>query len=106
MSGLFRLIALAGGIGLTALIWWAVVEGDFGAAGDWLFNHPWGIVTLADLYLGFLFMAGVIALVERTWFGRIFWILPIFVLGNVWPALWLIVNAGKLVRTLRESSKN
>ncbi len=105
MTGIYRLIALVGGAGLSILIWWAIVAGDFGAAGDWLFSHPWGLVTLVDLYLGFLLFAGVIALVERTWYGRVLWIVPLFVLGNVWSALWLIFRAGRLVHALRDSPK-
>ena len=106
MSLLFRLVALVGGLILTALIWWAIETGNFGAAGDWLFNHPWGIVTLVDLYLGFVMFALVIGLVERSWPSRLFWILPIFVLGNVWSALWLILRAGRVVAAMRQAAKN
>ena len=106
MSGLVRIGALVGAAGLSGLIWWAITTGDFGAAGAWLFNHPWGIVTLVDLYLGFALMAVVIAMVERSWIARLFWIAPLFVLGNVWSALWMLLRFGRFIGALRENPKN
>ncbi|MFY0639229.1 hypothetical protein [Maricaulis maris] len=100
-SLLIRLAALVGTLGLTALIVWAVQAGDFGAAGDWLTHHPWGLVTLADLYFGFLIAAVFIAGIERDWRWAMVWILPLPLLGNVWAGLWLCLRAGRIWNTLR-----
>lgn len=75
----------------AVLIVWAVPAGDFAAAGAWLTSDPWGIVTLADLYFGFLLSAVVIAAFERRWVA-ILWIAPIPIIGNLWTALWFIVR--------------
>lgn len=83
---------------LTGLILFAVRAGDFGAAGDWLTGEPWGLVTLFDLYFGFVLAAIVIALAERRIMAATFWILPIFVLGNVWTALWFVVRGLHLLK--------
>ena len=83
---------------LTGLILFAVRAGDFGAAGDWLTGEPWGLVTLFDLYFGFVLAAIVIALAERRIVSAAFWILPIFVLGNVWTALWFVVRGLHLLK--------
>jgi len=77
--------------GLAGLIVWAVIAGDFRAAGAWLTADPWGIVTLADLYLGFFLSAVVIAAMERNWKAAL-WIAPIPVLGNLWTIVWFIVR--------------
>lgn len=83
---IFILAAALGG-----LIAWAVLVGNFTAAGQWLTSDPWGIVTLADLYFGFLLATVAIVALERRWMA-IFWIAPIPVLGNLWTAIWFIVR--------------
>ncbi len=100
MPSLPRLLLLTPTLVLTALIIWAVRAGDFGGAGDWLTGEPWGIVTLGDLYFGFALSALVIAATERRWLPALFWILPIFVLGNVWTGLWFILRWPELWRRL------
>lgn len=86
--------ALIGGLGLllTGLIFWAVFTGDFAAAGDFLFGKPWGIVSMVDLYLGFLLSAVVIFLAEPDKRIALIWLLPIFVLGNVVTAVWFVMR--------------
>lgn len=74
---------------LAGLIVRAMLTGDFQSAGAWLTGDPWGIVTLADLYLGFLLSAVVIAVMERGWRAAL-WIAPIPLLGNVWTVFWFI----------------
>lgn len=77
----------------------AVVGGDFRAAGAWLLSDPWGLVTLADLYLGFILLSVVIALTERGWTALV-WIVPLFFLGNLWAAIWLVLRLPALARRL------
>lgn len=97
-----RLLVGILGFVLTALIVWAIFAGDFGAAGDFLLQKPWGIVTLTDLYLGFLLAALVIYIVEPNKFVAIIWLVPIFVLGNVVTAVWFAVRGiPKLMEAFR-----
>jgi hypothetical protein len=77
----------------------AVLNGNFSTAGAWLTSDPWGIVTLADLYLGFLLSAILIAIVERSWLAVI-WIVPIPFLGNFWTAIWFVLRIPKLLRAV------
>lgn len=86
-----RIVLSVLAVAFAALIAWAVVAGDFSEAGRWLTSDPWGIVTLADLYFGFLLSAIVIASLERRW-TAVFWIAPIPFLGNLWTAVWFIVR--------------
>ncbi|WP_291843642.1 hypothetical protein [Maricaulis sp.] len=101
MTLLIRILALVGSLALSVLIVWAVRNGDFGAAGAWLTAQPWGIVTLADLYFGFLISAVLIAGFEDDWRWALVWILPLPVLGNVWAGVWLCVRARRIWRRLR-----
>ena len=61
---LLQAVIAAATFGLGALIIIAMTDGSFSRAGSWLLSEPWGLVTLVDLYLGFLLSAAVI------WFFR------------------------------------
>ena len=87
-----RLLVLVGFVALTGLIVWAFMMG-----GGWdevfaVTAMPWGLVTLADLYLGFLLIAVVIFAVEENKLIALAWTIPIFFLGNVWSALWFLLR--------------
>ena len=85
-------VIAAAALGFAALIIIAVADGSFSEAGSWLISEPWGLVTLADLYLGFLLSAVVIWFFEARTLHALLWILPIPVLGNVWTAVWFVMR--------------
>ncbi|WP_306118714.1 MULTISPECIES: hypothetical protein [unclassified Roseitalea] len=93
------------GAGFAATIVWAGLSADFLASFGAITADPWGIVTLADLYLGFVLIAVVIGWFERGW-RAILWIVPLPFLGNVWAAAWLIVRWPELRRRLVEGGGN
>lgn len=97
-----RLLAILGSATLAGLIVLAVLNGDFSTAGGWLTSDPWGLVTLFDLYFGFLISAVLIVAFERNWRQSVFWVLPIFILGNVWTAIWLIIRAKRIAKLFRQ----
>ncbi len=88
------------GAAFAALIIWAAYAADFWASFDAITADPWGLVTLADLYLGFLLSAVVIAGFERGW-RAVFWIIPLPFLGNVWTVAWFVLRLPALVRRLK-----
>ena len=98
-----RWILLLLSLVLAGLIALAVGTGDFSAAGAWLVRDPWGRVTLFDLYFGFVLSAVVIAGFERKVWPSLFWILPIFFLGNLWTAVWFVWRLPVLWRRLSVS---
>jgi hypothetical protein len=106
---LSRILLLLIGIAFAALIVWAVIAGDFRTEGAWLTSHAWGIVSLADLYIGFLVSSFVIAFFEKPKAAAL-WILPIAFLGNVWTIVWFVYRLpalrGKLSRPLNEGLNN
>ena len=85
---------------LTVLIVIAMKVGDFWQAGNWLTSDPWGIVTLADLYLGLAISAAIIAIFERN-AQAILWIAPLPFLGNIWTAAWFVLRLPEIVRRIR-----
>ena len=97
---LIRFAYAALGICLAGLIAYAIRSGDFWHEGDWLTSNPWGIVTLADLYLGLVISGAFIAFFERTWIALL-WIVPLPFLGNVWTIVWFVLRLPELRRRLR-----
>lgn len=92
-------------LGLILWAWFAAGGGDgFLRQGEVLLALEWGQVTLADLYLGFFLMAVIIYLVERRIWSALFWALPTFVLGNWWPAIWLVARLPMLAERLRPAA--
>lgn len=96
-----RLLIAVLGIGLTVLIVLAALEAPIGKSFSRIVEDLWGWVTLADLYLGFILIAVVIFLVERSLPIALFWIVPLFFLGNIWSALWFVLRLNKIADRLR-----
>lgn len=97
---IIRLMMALGGLALTALIVVAIRQGDFWQASAWLTSDPWGITTLADLYLGLCISAVFIAFYERR-LQAFFWIVPLPFLGNVWTVVWVIYRLPGLAQRLK-----
>jgi hypothetical protein len=88
------------GLALAAAIVWAMGAADFFAFGATLLANPWGVVTLIDLYAGFLFTGLVVAAIER-WRPWTFGLLAVaLVLGNVVYALWAVLRGAALLRDI------
>ncbi len=107
---LLRALVAVLGLVLAGLIVWAITQsgsyangglyGDLLEQGGVIMALPWGQVAMADLYVGFVLFAIIIGITERSWVAAAFWIAPVFVLGNVWSAVWLAVRLPKLAAQL------
>lgn len=100
---LMRAVFIGLAIAFAVIIVWAIANGDFWSEGSWLTSNPWGIVSLTDLYLGFLVAAVFMYLLERPG-NRWFWIIPLPFLGNVWTLLWLAYRLPALYAKLTNKS--
>jgi hypothetical protein len=93
------------GLALLGLVIWAAVSmtdlhGTFLDQFGVVTTLPWGIVTLVDLYIGFVFFAAIIFLTERSWVVAALWAAPVFILGNIWAAIWLVIRLPHLAKQL------
>jgi hypothetical protein len=94
-----------GGLALLGVVVWAAfalrdLHGPFLDQVAVIATLPWGIATLADLYVGFLLIATLVFLTERSWLVAALWAAPVFVLGNIWAALWFVVRLPHLAKQL------
>jgi hypothetical protein len=93
------------GLALLGLVIWAAVamqnlHGTFFDQLAVVTTLPWGIAMLADLYVGFILFASIVFLTERSWLVAALWAAPIFILGNIWAALWLVIRLPHLAKQL------
>jgi ABC-type Fe3+ transport system permease subunit len=86
------------GLVLAASIVWAFGAADFWASFSRITADPWGVVTLIDLYAGFIMTGVAVAAIER-WRPWAWGLMAVsFVLGNVVYALWAVARGATLLR--------
>jgi cytochrome b subunit of formate dehydrogenase len=88
------------GIALSSAIVWAFGKADFWTSVVQVTANPWGVVTLVDLYAGFIVTGVIIAAIER-WRPWAWGMLALaLVLGNVVYALWGVARGAQALRRL------
>ncbi len=76
-----KLIALVGFLAMTGVLIYAFTVGDFSEEGSQLLSMPWGIVSLVDLYAGFLLFSAWIVYREKSPLRSAIWVVLMMVLG-------------------------
>ena len=74
---------------MGVIIVWANFQSNFFENAGIVASTPWGIVTLVDLYIGFLFI-GLWIIFREKGISRIIWLVGLFFLGNLTTALYII----------------
>ena len=105
VAPLTRMVIAALGIGLTVLIILAALEAPINESFGRITEDFWGWTALIDLYLGFILIAIIIAAFEENKIVAIFWIVPLFFLGNIWSALWFVLKLPTIVDRLKAHAK-
>lgn len=78
-----KIIAILGALAQGGILIYGFTQGDFGAAGEFFFNDPWGIVSLVDVYVGFVFFCVWIFYREKNKLVALLWSISIMILGNL-----------------------
>jgi len=89
---LAKLIAFLGVIAMSAVLIYGFTIGDFSAEGSLLVSMPWGVVSLVDLYTGFVLFSGWIIYREKSLLVAIAWTVAMMVLGFFAGCLYALVN--------------
>ena len=75
-------------LAMTAVLVYGFTIGDFIADGRQLLSNPWGIVSLVDLYVGFILFSGWIIYREKSIIRSIIWVFLMMILGFFTGALY------------------
>lgn len=101
MSGFRILSAVLGLAFASSIVWGFVTGGSVVPVLTLMLAEPWGVVTLADLYLGFVLVAGLVILLERQKRTGVLWGIAVILLGNVVTAAWIVLRLPAVLARLR-----
>lgn len=79
-----RLAMVVAGLGaaaMAAVLTYGFTVGNFAGEGSRLLSMPWGIVSLVDLYVGFILFSGWIVYREASLARIVVWVIAMMVLG-------------------------
>jgi hypothetical protein len=86
-----KTISLLGVLAMTAVLFNGFIVGDFFGEGSHLMAMPWGIVSLVDLYTGFVLFSGWIIYRERSLPVAILWTVAMMTLGFFAGSLYAFI---------------
>lgn len=86
-----KALAWIGLFSMTTVLVYGFVIGDFFEEGKILMSMPWGIVSLVDLYVGFVLFSAWIVYREKSRFRAAGWVLLMMVLGFFTASLYSLV---------------
>jgi len=90
-----KIIALLGVAAMTAVLIYGFTVGDFGTDGSEILRNPWGIVSLVDLYTGFILFSAWIVYRERSILASVIWVVLMMVLGFFTASLYAFIALQK-----------
>lgn len=88
-----KLISFLGVLAMTAVLFFGFTQGNFFEDGGKLMENPWGIVSLVDLYTGFLLFAVWIVYRESGILPKVIWVVLLMVLGFFTASLYMLLAA-------------
>jgi hypothetical protein len=88
---LAKLISFLGILAMTAVLVYGFTAGDFFGEGGQLTAMPWGIVSLVDLYTGFILFSMWIIYREKSLPVAILWTVGMMVLGFFAGSLYAFI---------------
>ena len=85
------IVALAGLLAMTVVLVYGFTVGNFSEDGNKILGNPWGIVSLVDLYTGFILFSGWIIFRERSVLTAGIWVVLMMVLGFFTASLYVLI---------------
>ena len=92
---LAKVVSLLGLLAMTFVLIYGFVVGDFFSDGAELLSNPWVIVSMVDLYVGFILFSGWIIFREKSILTAIIWVFFMMVLGFFTGALYTFLSLQK-----------
>ena len=88
---LAKIVALLCFLAMTGVLVYGFTVGDFAGEGKVLLSMPWGIVSLVDLYVGFVLFSGWIIYREKSALRSAIWVVLMMVLGFWTGSLYALI---------------
>jgi hypothetical protein len=85
---LAKWISALGVLAMTIVLIYGFTAGDFRSDGAQLLANPWGVVSMVDLYTGFILFSAWIVFRENSIPRAIFWVILMMVLGFFTASLY------------------
>ena len=86
-----KAISLLGLLAMTLVLIYGFTAGNFREDGAALLSNPWGIVSIVDLYVGFILFSGWIIYREKSVVRSIIWVILMMVLGFFTGSLYTFI---------------
>jgi hypothetical protein len=86
-----KVIAVLGLLAMSAVLIYGFTVGDFATEGKQLLAMPWGIVSLVDLYVGFILFSGWIVYREKSAARSVVWVILMMILGFWTASLYALI---------------
>ncbi len=86
-----KIISLIGALAMTAALLNGFINGSFFEDGGLLLNNPWGIVSMVDLYVGFIIFAMWIFFREEKLTTKILLMFPLMILGFFMVSVYVYI---------------
>ena len=88
---LAKAVALLCLLAMTAVLIYGFTVGNFREDGAALLSNPWGIVSIVDLYVGFILFSGWIIYREKSVLRSIIWVVLMMILGFFTGSLYTLI---------------
>jgi len=86
-----KTVSFLGIVAMTGILSYAFLKGNFSEEGTILLNMPWGIVSLVDLYVGFILFSAWIVFRERAFLPSLVWVILMMTLGFFTASLYVFI---------------
>lgn len=86
-----KIVAGLGALAMAAVLIYGFAAGDFTGEGGRLLAMPWGVVSLVDLYVGFVLFACWILFRDGISLPSVLWIAVVMILGSLAICLYVLV---------------
>jgi hypothetical protein len=88
-----KILSVLGVIAMTAVLVYGFTVGNFSSDGAKILANPWGIVSMVDLYTGFILFSAWIVFREKSIPVAVIWVILMMVLGFFTASLYVLITA-------------
>lgn len=83
-----KILSALGILAMTTVLVYGFAVGNFRSDGSDLLQNPWGIVSMVDLYTGFILFSAWIVYREKSFVRSLIWVVLMMILGFFTASLY------------------